>query len=321
MERRIRLLSIVLAVQIAIIGFVWYLAERPAEAAKKLVDVDAKALTAIEVAENATTSVRVEKSDGAWRLPGLDGLPADGDKVTGLVTKLADADASWPVATSDASAKRFEVTDEKFARRIKFFVGDKVAEELYLGTSPGFRKVHARRSDSGDVYAITFATYEAPTKLDDWLDKTLLEPKGKLTTIARADGWKLAKVGDDWQLDGLAAGETTDADAARDLAAKLTDLRVLGRAEVPPAADVKPQFELTLGAEGGATVLKFFRPTPDADFVVTTDRYPGYFRIAAYIGTALDVERAGLIAKPKAEPPPPTGAKAPSNSTAAPTAD
>src|SRR5215831_2855321 len=275
MERRIRLLSIGLAVQIAIVALVWYLAERPAQAAKKLVDVDRNALTAVEVAENATTSVRIEKSDSGWKLPALDGLPADGEKVTGLVTKLADADASWPVATSDASAKRFEVTDDKFTRRIRFFVGDKVVEELYLGTSPGFRKVHARRSDSSDVYAITFATYEAPTKADDWLDKTLLQPKGKLTSLARSAVWKLDRVDDGWKLDDIAQGETTDGDAARDVVGKVTDLRVLGRADVPPAADAKPQFELALGAEGGNSVLKFFRPTADGDFVVATDHYPG----------------------------------------------
>jgi len=319
MERRIRLLSIALAVQVAVVALVWYLAEQPAAATKKLVDVDRNAVTAVEVAENATTSVRIEKVDGAWRLPAVDGLPADGEKVMGLISKLADADASWPVATSDASAKRFEVTDEKFTRRIRFFIGDKVAEELYLGTSPGFRKVHARRSDSSDVYAITFATYEAPAKQDDWLDKTLLQPKGKLTSLARTDGWKLDRVDDAWKLDDVAQGETTDGDAVRDVVSKVTDLRVLGRADVPPAADAKPLFELALGAEGGNSVLKFFRPTPDSDFVVATDRYPGYFRIAAYIGTALEVDHAGLVAKPKAEPVP-AGAGAPAAPVAAPKA-
>jgi len=61
----------------------------------------------------------------------------------GLIDKLEGAEAAWPVATSESSAERFEVSDAKFQRRIRFFADDAVVTELFLGTSPGFRRVHA----------------------------------------------------------------------------------------------------------------------------------------------------------------------------------
>jgi hypothetical protein len=298
MERNTRLLTYLLAIQIAVIGALWYRAGTQADAAAgSLLTLDRSALTAIEIAENDTTSVRLEKGADGWVLPALDGLPAETEKVTGLIEKLEDADAAWPVARSEASANRFEVTEAKYQRRIRFFAGDDAVGELYLGTSPGFRRVHARRADSSDVYAITFAVFEAPAKAEEWLDKTLLQAKGVLSRIVHSDGWALAKEGDAWLLADRAEGETTDGDAARDIVSKVNDLRVLGRADAPPAADATPAFTLTLTTDAGERALRFYRADDKSDFVVNASDRPGQYRVAAYIGEALDVDRAVLLAK------------------------
>ena len=298
MERNTRLLAYLLVVQVAVVAAIWYFAEfRGEDASAQLVTIDRDAVTAIEVAENETTSVRLEKSEDGWRLPGLDALPADSEKVTGLIDKLEGAEAAWPVATSESSAERFEVSDAKFQRRIRFFAGDAVATELFLGTSPGFRRVHARRGGSSDIYSITFANFEAPTKLEEWLDKTLLQPAGELTSVAHSGGWQLTKEGDAWLLANRAEGENTDGDVARDIVSKLNDLRILGRAETPPADGAAPVFELTLGTDAGTRVLRFFRPDDTSDFVVGADDRAGWYRVAAYIGEALNVDRAVLLAK------------------------
>lgn len=309
MERYVRILSVLLAVQVGVVGIVWYVAQGGGEeAADRLIAVDRATITALEITDGAETtadadkSIRIEKTDAGWRLPSVEGLPADAEKVTGLIDKLEDAQAAWPVATSDTSALRFEVTEEKFQRRIRLFGGDTAAAELYLGTSPGMRKVHARRADSSDVYAITFAIFEVPTKAEEWLDKKLLQPKGVLESVERVRGWSLVKAGDAWQLSELAEGESTDGDAARDLISKVNDLRILGRAQTAPAEGDAPLFELKLVGADGTTVLRFFRPDAEADFVVGSDGYPGYFRVAGYIGEALDVDRAGLLGKSEVKP-------------------
>jgi len=68
------------------------------------------------------------------------------------------------------------------------------------------------------------------------------------------------KEGDAWLLANRAEGENTDGDVARDVVSKLNDLRILGRAETPPADGTAPVFELTLGTDAGTRVLRFFRP-------------------------------------------------------------
>lgn len=45
--------------------------------------------------------------------------------------------------------------------------------ELYFGSSPAFRKVHTRLADASEVYALTPNSVDFPTRLNNWLDKSL----------------------------------------------------------------------------------------------------------------------------------------------------
>ena len=46
--------------------------------------------------------------------------------------------------------------------------------ELYLGTSPVFRKSHARQANNDVVYAMKLNTFDVPAENDYWLERTLL---------------------------------------------------------------------------------------------------------------------------------------------------
>ncbi len=294
MERHHKTLAIVLAVQLLIVAAIWLFdANSDSGAAHELLTLDRGAITAIEV-DDRTDSVRIERVDGAWKLPGEEPLPVDEAKVDALLDKLEAADAPWPVATSESSAERFEVTDSNYQRRIRLFEADTVASELFFGTSPGFRKVHARVADTTDVFAVTFANYEAATKADEWLDKTLLQPKGAITSVTRNGAFTLNHEGDVWTLVDPQEGETLNADAARDLTAKLANLRVLGRAD-PPAADAAALMEFDVMAAEGNVSLRFFRAGDEGDFVVGSDRYGAYFRMSEYVGEGLNIDRGALL--------------------------
>ena len=64
--------------------------------------------------------VEMSKDEGGWYLAG--GTPADGDKIDGVLGKLEALDAQWPVATSEGSRQRFEVTAESNQRHIQMYV-------------------------------------------------------------------------------------------------------------------------------------------------------------------------------------------------------
>jgi len=300
MNRHVKALTLLLAAQLAILIGVLLWQQRDVTAGGgQLLTIDRVAVDGILIVDDSGAKLKLARAAAGWQLPDAGGLPADADKVTQLLDKLFEASAPWPVATTAESAKRFEVTPDKFQRHIQLLVGDQVTGDVFLGTSPGFRKVHARLAQSDDIYAITFASFEATTKVDDWLDKSLLKPAGEISSLARPDHWSLEKTGDSWVLAGLDSGETTKQDTAKDLVNKVANLRVMGVGEAP-ADDAKPVLELIAHTASGDFDYRFYRAQEKSDFVVARNGQSGYFRVAAYIGEPLLVERSELVGSAEA---------------------
>ena len=301
MNRHVKALTLLLAAQLLIlVGVLWWQARDTANGGGALLSIDQATVDGILIEDDTGAKLNLARRDGAWVLPDSANLPADGEKVAALLKKLFEASAPWPVATSIESAKRFEVTPEKFQRHIQLRVGEQVSGDIYLGTSPGFRKVHARLAESDDVFAIDFANFEATARADDWLDKALLEPTGDVVGLSRPEHWSLTQSDGTWQLDGLSAGESTQEDAAKDLVNKVVNLRVMGIADAPPAPDSEPALVLIARTANGEFDYTFYQPQPKSDFVVTRSGRDGYFKVAAYIAEALQVERVNLVASAEA---------------------
>ena len=95
---------------------------------------------------DGSSSVTLQHTDDGWQLPDDQGLPADGPRVDSLVSSVADLSPSWPVATTASSQQQLEVAADNFQRRVVLYSGEQEAGELLLGTSPGFKRTHARLS-------------------------------------------------------------------------------------------------------------------------------------------------------------------------------
>ena len=235
MNARMKLLGGLLALQLlAVAGLLVADGMGGAGAGTALLPFEASAVVKLGVASQ-DEELALQRGEDGWQLES--GLPADAEKIREALEKLAGAPAAWPVATSDATAERFEVTEENFQRRLAFETEDGEASALYLGTSPGYRRVHARLDGQDEVFSIDFANYEAPTEAEQWLDKTLLQAQGAVSSVqlqGQDGAWRLEREGDDgeWLLDGAAA----DQEAADKLANRFVDLRVIGFAEEPAGA-------------------------------------------------------------------------------------
>lgn len=312
MNRHVRALALILAVQLAVLGGVLFWNQRAASTpAGALLEIDRTKVDGLVIVDDKGARLKLQRTDAGWTLPDSQGLPADGEKVSQLLDKLIAASAPWPVATSSESAKRFEVAADKFQREIQLLEHDKVVGDLYFGTSPGFKKVHARNANSDDVYAVAFANYEATARTDDWLDKALLKPNGDVTALSRPDHWRVQRDGEVWSLDGIAHGETTKQDVVGDLVNKVVNLRVMGAAEVP-AADAVPVLLLTARTANGEFDYRFYQPQPKSDFIVTRNGQDGAFKVAAYVAEPLIKERADLVSDGSAQTPAPATTPAPS---------
>ena len=266
MNRHVKALSLLLALQLAVLGGILLWHQRAASTPTgTLLQVDRAKVDGIVIIDDKGVKLALQRTDAGWTLP--DSQPVDAEKVGQLLDKLLAASAPWPVATSTESAKRFEVAPDKFQREIQLLARDQVVGDLYFGTSPGFKKVHVRRADSDDVYAVAFANYEATTRADDWIDKALLKPNGDVTALTRPDHWRVQRNGEVWTLDGIAAGETTKQDVVTDLVNKIANLRVMGTTEAP-AADSVPVLLLTASTANGEFDYRFYQPLPKGDLVV-----------------------------------------------------
>ncbi len=301
MNRHVKALSLLLVLQLVVLGgiLVWQqraMSKPPA----KLLAVDRGKIDGLEVIDDKGQKLTLRKGPSGWLLSDSKGLPADNHKVSELLDKLADVKVPWPVATSAESAKRFEVAPDKFQREIKLMEHGKVVGDVYLGTSPGFKKVHARRADSNDIYAISFANYDATARADDWLDKDMLKPTGDITKLVWPDHWTLqraadkAKDGAPWTLDGLASDEKLKQDAATELVNKVANLRIMGVADAPGAGS-QPVLSLNATTKNGEFDYQLYRPSPKSDFIVTRKGQAGAFKLAAYVGEPLIKDRSDLI--------------------------
>jgi hypothetical protein len=303
MNRHVKALSLVLAVQLAVLAGVLFWNQRAASTpAGALLQVDRAKVDGIVIVDEKGAKLKLQRTETGWTLPDSQGLPADGEKVGQMLDKLIAASAPWPVATSSESAKRFEVAADKFQREIQLLEQDKVVGDLYFGTSPGFKKVHARRADSDDVYAVAFANYEATARADDWLDKALLKPNGDVTALTRPDHWTVQRNGEVWSLDGIGQGETTKQDVVTDLVNRVVNLRVLGASDAP-AADAVPVLLLTARTANGEFDYRFYQPQPKSDLIVTRNGQEGAFKVAAYVGEPLIKDRGDLVASTTAPAP------------------
>ena len=280
------ILGAVLLAQLIIVAVVWGLQSRPGDAPPVFLSFDAQGVDALTVAD-ADGSVTVARVDGEWRLSdgSPNGLPADAGKVDGVLRKLSEVAAGWPVATSESAMERFEVVEEAHQRHVTIGAGDEILADIYLGTSPTFGKVHARHAAGGPVYAISFSNYEAGTKQSDWLRKSLLQPDGEVRSVARrsADAeWTLASTEAGWTTEGV----ELDQDETNTFVDRLRRLNVLDLvdAELPPEPDVR----FVVADDAGSHEVALFA-LEDDEYAATSNRFEGVFGISSYIAEQLSV--------------------------------
>ncbi|MFU8813918.1 MAG: DUF4340 domain-containing protein [Pseudomonadales bacterium] len=298
MSTRVYLLSGLLALQVVIIAVVLRTGGSAGAAdAGPLLVFPAERVDVIRIGTTEHQNgaeVRLSRADGGWQLAA--GFPADTDKVNEVLAKLAGLRAGWPVASSAGAGERFQVAPGDHQRHVVLEAGGEIVGELYLGTSPGFQRVHARRADDASIFSVALSNYQLPVTADDWLDKTLLQPRGAVSSVTRRGAWSLVRSDDGWRLDGVAA----DQQAARQFERRLTELRVSGLAP-PPEQNAEPAAVFEINDAAGAHLLRIFAGASGNDHRLSSDRRDGYFSLAAYLAEQLLVDGQSLLAAEQAD--------------------
>ena len=302
MIRHIPALLGILLLQVLLIGLL-SLSASDDDGAERFLTFDPAAVTELTISDAAGGSVILSRADAGWQLAAGSSavaLPADDGKISAVLESLTEGTATWPVATSANSQERFQVTAEDHQRQLRIASAEGPLAEIYLGTSPGFRRVHARAADEEAVFSIDFAVHEVPTDPSDWLDKKLLQTEA-INRISSVDGRLLTRdsSGEGWLLDGRPA----DTEAADRFVERVGKLTVLGLYQGTEEAQSTLGDARTIVFEDGRGSARLtFRHDEEADeYQLTTDRLEGRFIVASYLAEQILIDGDDLL--PAVEPP------------------
>ena len=296
MDKISRMMAMVIGLQLLLILVFWVGLDGELDQPGSLIELDGTQITTIEINDGENT-VRLVRNSENWADGASvnDEFPADSVKIVDVLGKLLALESGWPVARTTAAHQRFEVGESNFQRRIDMSgSGGSVLATLFAGTSPGFGKVHARLLGEEDVFSVKLSNYEIASGVDDWLDKRLL--------AVDRDPVKISIKRPGSQADSLDRGEEflwtwngkkTDPEKVTDYIARFQNLRVLGIAE-PQSESVTNQTSIELEFPQDTITLKFIE-TDEDEFVVTSTKIAGHYRMANYSVDRLLIKETDVI--------------------------
>lgn len=254
--------------------------------------------------------VHLRKQDDHWVLPQQDNFPANETKITELLNRLATMQVTRPIATSANAQERFEVSDNKFERRITLASKGKNLVRIYLGTSPSMHITHAREENSDAIHAIKMSSYEVPVQKSGWEDKSLLNIDKSSIAQITVNGLTLQPKASDsedesssendasteaipsttWQAVGLADGIYLDSDAVNSLADTLANIQyesVMGKEDKTEYKLSEPVLSIKVTTQTGDTITYLIGKQDSGGYILKTSLRPEYFKLANYRATAL----------------------------------
>lgn len=229
-SKGVQILSGVLVLQLAVAAGLFWKSSLQAdfEPATQLVDVDPSTVDEI-IIDDGEGRISLTSVDDQWHMDDQHETLASADRISLLVSTIAELNPGLPVANTAGSHQQLEVGEDDFQRHVTLKAKGEAVADLYIGTSPGYRKSHVRRVDQDQVYAVEMNTFDVPASHDDWLDRNLLAfdsvngVKTEAVEVAFADEqWAIVKPED------KAETHEVDRNGIASLVSRLASLRVDG---------------------------------------------------------------------------------------------
>ncbi len=274
------------------------------QAEEKLLSFNKQAVSGLQIADG-TDSLELKKQEGKWLLPNSGNFPASQRKVEQLLDNLATLEKGWPVARTRSAAQRFAVDKEQFERKLILLSDDDTRATLYVGSSPGFRKVYVRPGDKDEIFAADFNIWEANAKTEDWIDTDILALDQSSVQRIEMPGIIMQQQDGRLQVMNLDEKEQTNVEESSALLGKITGLRIqslLGIEMEPEFRQDEPVLEIRMTTEGGEVLdYRFSRPQDATYYVLKRSDLDYYFKVAEYmVDPVRETSRENLV-QPRTE--------------------
>ena len=262
-----------------------------------LVAFSASTVDKIRIGDEFDNEVLLIKSGEQWLLPDLENLPADSVKVRALIQSVSGEQETGAIAHSPAARQRFQVADYYYQRRLTLFSAGQALDTLYLGTSPRFRKVHARNDRQNAIYSITLSAFETAATNGAWLESRLLQVRAPLRIDT--DFYNLSFESGRW-LSGT--GRVPNDTELEGLISTLKSLQIDGVAGEElqhELSAVEPDLVMAIQSLTGDVTLTLI--TVDNKHFISSSEYPIFFTLSAYDFDRLTRVDSRLISGEKVE--------------------
>ena len=269
----------------------------------KLINVKIGDVTDFEIQDKEQNkAVSLKKVDNAWVLASEDNFPVSEKKITEFIEKISSINKSWPVATSEETAKTFKVLKDDFNKKITIKKGDEVLALLILGTSPSFNAVHARVDGDVNTYSLQFNVADVSAKSEDWQDKDILRVKKEDIDEIVINSLLLKKdenVEGGFSLNVLDKNEKMNKEGVVSLLDKVTGLRylkVLGRENKNEYRQDEPYFTFSVKTKDKTVDYRVSEGEEKDLYVLKSSEFPFYFSVPPYVMQNMKkIDRASLV--------------------------
>jgi hypothetical protein len=292
-SRPVNTLLILLLIQCGIVTVIFWPSLKPLQTSSSagLTDYDTASIDEIRVGDEYDNEALLVQADDQWLLPELANLPADSIKIEALLRGITSRASGWPVAHTLTTRRRFQVTDNYYQRKLTLLRQGIPLGTIYLGTSPGFQKVHARSQGRDAIFSIPFNTFDAPAINGPWIDPKVLQVRAPLSIYA--DGYSLRFDNGTWQ------SGTGSAPDEQELQALINALRTLQVDGVAPAhlqrelSSADADLVLEIYSLAGEETLELF--SRNNEHFIFSNVYSHFFKLSAYDFDRLTQIDIGLI--------------------------
>jgi hypothetical protein len=277
-----KILTSLFVVQLVLVVVVfWPRGTAVAEAGPLFPDFNADDIVRVNISDSDGETAFVREGDG-WALPDAGYFPANGEKISEILGKIAAMQTSRLIARTRESQARLQVDAEDYVRRVDMETADGTQYRLYIGSSPNAQGTHVRRGDRQETYLTgEIQNWEVASPINNWIDGayvTLDREAVTAVTVENGNGvLNFEKVSEtDWTMTGLGADQVFAATEFNTLLGQIVNLRMnrpLGKTQQAEYGLDNPQAIVTVTTDEGTFTLQI--GALDADNSTYTAKWSG----------------------------------------------